>query len=108
MATLAAHFGVAVNMEYLPEGSGAHSMMVPGALPGERIRAHVIKIQKSYAIAKLTEILQASPERVEPECPVYGKCGGCQWMHMAYPHQLTCKRDQVVSCLRRIGIQDGV
>lgn len=90
------------------DGSGVgryhgFTLMVPGALPGEKVRAHVIKIQKSYAIAKLTEILQASPERVEPECPVYDKCGGCQWMHMAYPHQLTCKRDQVVSCLRRIG-----
>lgn len=88
------------------QGIGRHegfAVLVPGALPDERVKAHVIKPGKSYAIAKLVEIIEKSPARMEPVCPVFGRCGGCQLMHLDYGEQLSHKRLEVENALRRIG-----
>ncbi len=88
------------------QGIGRHegfAVFVPFALPGERVKAHVIKPGKNYAIAKLTEILEKSPARVEPACPAFGRCGGCAVMHLAYEAQLEHKRLEVENALKRIG-----
>ena len=79
------------------------ALFVQGALPGERVRAKVLKVKKQYGYAKMLELLQASPDRVEAPCPIYGKCGGCQLQHMDYRAQLEWKRRHVVDCLTRIG-----
>lgn len=87
---------------------------VPGALPGERIRAHVdhrsVHRQmggpgkaRRAAWGTLDEVLMPSPDRVAPACPAYGRCGGCTLMHMAYGAQLAFKREQV---RRRLGEHD--
>lgn len=79
------------------------AVFVTGALPGETVRAHVIKVAGTYAIAKCTEVLRASPDRVKPRCPVFAKCGGCTLQHLAYPAQLVNKQRQVRDALVRLG-----
>lgn len=79
------------------------TLFVQGALPGEKIRAKVLKLKKQYGYAKLLEVIEASAERIEAPCPIYKQCGGCQLQHMSYPAQLIHKRQQVVDNLERIG-----
>ena len=79
------------------------TLFVQGALPGERIKAKVLKVKKQYGYAKMLELLQASPDRVEAPCPIYRQCGGCQLQHLDYAAQLAWKRQHVIDSLTRIG-----
>ena len=76
---------------------------VKGALPGDTIRASVMKAKKNMAFARLQEILVPSPDRITAACPVFGRCGGCQLMHLSYPAQLRYKEQKVKNALCRIG-----
>ncbi|MCS6990572.1 MAG: 23S rRNA (uracil(1939)-C(5))-methyltransferase RlmD [Chitinophagales bacterium] len=78
-------------------------VFVAGTIPGERIRARIVRNRKDYIEAELAQILEASPHRVEPFCQHYGQCGGCRWQHMQYEAQLTFKQQAVVDTLRRLG-----
>lgn len=78
------------------------AVFVSAALPGETIRAKIIKVKKSYAIGKLEEILVPSPLRVKPPCPYFGKCGGCTLQELTYAGQLTYKHEHVMDCFERI------
>ncbi len=66
-------------MGRLPDG---RAVFVPYALPGERVRVRLVEQKKGFARARLVEILQPSPERIEPRCENYAACGGCHYMHM--------------------------
>lgn len=79
------------------------TLFVQGALPGERIKVKVLKVKKQYGYAKMLELLQASPDRVEAPCPIYRQCGGCQLQHLDYAAQLAWKRQHVIDSLTRIG-----
>ena len=79
------------------------TVFVPGVLPGETFDAKILKVQKTYAFAKLETLLEQSPERQTPFCPVYDTCGGCAGQHMTYALTLEAKRVQVVDSLTRIG-----
>ena len=83
-------------------------VFVEGALPGEEVVAEIITRKKNYAVGRLVEVVKKSSERVEPFCPLYEHCGGCQLQHMSYPAQLKWKRQQVVDAIERIGKLDGV
>src|SRR3569832_217926 len=88
------------------EGVGSlngFTFFVEGALPGEQVRAVVTEVRKNYGRARVVEFVLKSPHRVEPRCPVFGRCGGCQIMHLAYPQQLETKRQRVIDALERIG-----
>ncbi len=92
------------------EGIGhvdGYALFVKDALPGEMIRAKIMKCKKNYGFAKLIEILseKANPEvgRVEPRCPVARQCGGCTLQHLSYEKQLAFKEKKVRDCLERIG-----
>ena len=88
------------------EGIGKHEGMtffVKGALPGDLIEAGVTKLKKTYGYARIVRILEPSEDRVEPICPVAGKCGGCQIMQMDYRAQLRFKERKVAQDLIRIG-----
>ena len=88
------------------EGVCSHEGMaifVPGVLPGEEAETLIVKTQPRYAFGKLLKVNAPSPERVEPLCPVYDKCGGCSGQHMTYAATLRAKRAQVWDCLTRIG-----
>lgn len=76
-------------------------VFVPGALPGEEIVAEATKIHPKYAEAKVKKIRKASEHRVQPQCPVYEQCGGCQVQHLDYTQQLREKRDIVKQALER-------
>ena len=94
----------------LGEGVGTHeglTIFVDGALPGETVRARITLKKPSYAKGELLEILDQSFGRVKPICPVFGKCGGCQIMHLAYAEQLNLKRKRVIDAFERIGKLKG-
>jgi len=76
---------------------------VPFAITGERVRARVYKNHKNYSEADLVEVLEKSPDRREPFCPLYAKCGGCQYQHLSYKAQLEWKRKQIEQLMKRIG-----
>jgi 23S rRNA (uracil1939-C5)-methyltransferase len=84
------------------------TFFVPGALAGEKIRFQAKQVKKSYGIGELTNVLEPSPERVKPVCPVYKQCGGCQLQHLSYEGQLTVKRQQVIDALERLGHFKGI
>lgn len=88
------------------EGVGKYegfTIFVPGALPKERVEAFIEVVKKSYAIGRLGGLLEASEERVEPSCPIYEQCGGCQLQHLSYKGQLEIKKEQVQAAISRIG-----
>ena len=90
------------------EGAGVgrvdgFALFVPGALAGERVRVHVIKVTASYAVGKLMEVVEPSPHRMEPRCPVYAKCGGCAFGHVTYEEELRIKERHVADALTRLG-----
>ena len=76
---------------------------VKDAVIGDRIRARAMKMKKNYGFARLMEVLEASKDRVMPECPVARQCGGCQLQMMSYETQLHFKERNVYNNLRRIG-----
>ena len=79
------------------------ALFVKDALPKDRVRAVITKINSSYGFARALEILESSPERVAPPCPLAKKCGGCQLMELAYSQQLKLKEERVANALLRIG-----
>jgi tRNA/tmRNA/rRNA uracil-C5-methylase (TrmA/RlmC/RlmD family) len=76
---------------------------VPRVIPGEQVKALIRTKHASYVEADLKEVVEPSPDRVKPKCPVYGRCGGCHYQHLSYPRQLAIKSEQVAEVLRRLG-----
>jgi len=76
---------------------------VPRVIPGEKVKARIRKTHASYVEADLEEVIESSPDRVKAKCPVYGRCGGCQYQHLSYARQLAIKSEQVAEVLRRLG-----
>ena len=83
--------------------TGAFLWFVKDALPGDRIRASVMKVKKNYGYARLQEILTPGPDRTAPACPVARQCGGCTLQAMDYTAQLRFKENKVRNNLLRIG-----
>jgi 23S rRNA (uracil1939-C5)-methyltransferase/tRNA (uracil-5-)-methyltransferase len=84
------------------EGGRKWVVMVAFALPGERVRARVFRNHANFSEADLVEVLDASPHRVEPRCPLFGRCGGCQYQNMGYAEQLEWKRRQVAELVEHM------
>ncbi|HSQ38065.1 MAG TPA: class I SAM-dependent RNA methyltransferase [Acidimicrobiia bacterium] len=80
---------------------------VDGAMPGEHVRGVVTKDAGSWARVELREVVTASPHRIEPPCPLFGACGGCQWQFADYPAQLAWKRSILAGQLAHLGRVDG-
>jgi 23S rRNA (uracil1939-C5)-methyltransferase/tRNA (uracil-5-)-methyltransferase len=85
-----------------PPSRGGWVVMVPFTLPGERVRARVFRNHKNFSEADLMAVLNPSPDRVEPRCPLFGRCGGCQYQHLNYAQQLEWKRRQVAELLEHM------
>jgi 23S rRNA (uracil1939-C5)-methyltransferase len=79
------------------------TVFVDGALPGEIVTASITEVRKNFARATVVSTEKTSPHRVTPPCPVFGRCGGCQLMHLDYSQQLETKRQRVIDALERIG-----
>jgi len=95
-----------IGLTHEGEGVGrveGYTLFIGGALPGERVRAKVLKVKKQYGYAKLIEVVVASPDRIAPPCEIYKQCGGCQLQHWSYEAQLDWKHQHVVDNLERIG-----
>ena len=78
-------------------------VFVPHAVRGEEIDLRITKVMKTSCAGEIVKIHNPSPERMEPECPYAGKCGGCAYRHLTYPEELWAKRQRVQDALTRIG-----
>jgi 23S rRNA (uracil1939-C5)-methyltransferase len=76
---------------------------VDGGVPGDLVVAEVRKQKKSYAEARIVEILESSPARETPRCRYFGTCGGCKWQHLAYAEQCAWKKQNVQDAFERLG-----
>lgn len=97
--------------DYTHEGLGVVKVdgipfFVRQVLVGEEIEFVVTKRLKSYGYGRCLHVLKPVEHRVQPQCPVYGKCGGCQLQHMAYEEQLRFKQNLVQNNMERIGKLD--
>ena len=84
---------------------GGRAAFVPRALEGEKWRVRIVKVSASAVYARGEELLEPSPARIEPDCPFFGKCGGCDCRHMSYEEEVRFKLDRVNAALERIGRQ---
>ena len=92
----------------LPGGLGlAHAegrtIFVALSAPGDRLRVKIERVKANVAFASIREIVEPSNIRIEPPCPYFGRCGGCDFQQMDYQAQLAAKVDIIKDCLRRIG-----
>ncbi|GHV84463.1 putative RNA methyltransferase [Spirochaetia bacterium] len=88
------------------DGLGSYQgkrVFIPFTAPGDTVSARITEEHESWARAELTGILEASPDRVSPQCPHYGKCGGCSLQHLSYSAQLRIKKQLLAEALIRPG-----
>lgn len=93
---------------YTAEGAGVARLegmvvFVPGAARGDLCLVRIVKVLKTHAFGKLMSVLEPGPGRIEPDCPVYDKCGGCCYRHISYEEELWAKGKKVQDALNRIG-----
>ena len=90
------------------EGEGiahvnGYTLFIKDTVPGDRIEAKVVKSGKSFGYARCERIIEPSPDRIEPVCPISKRCGGCQFQHLSYEAELRFKQEKVFNCIKRIG-----
>ncbi len=85
--------------------SGRDIYFIPGALPGETVIAEMLERKRKIWYCRLVSIEQASEHRIEPGCPHYKRCGGCDLQHLDYPQQVIIKQQRVARELSRQGIE---
>ena len=78
-------------------------VFVPFVVEGERVEVEIVDVKRRFATADLVRVITPSPRRVEPHCPYYMKCAGCQYQHIEYAFQLELKRKQIRDTFQRIG-----
>ena len=84
-------------------------VFVPHTLPGEKVLARIFRNDKSHSQGDLVKVIEPSPDRLEPNCELFGKCGGCQYQHLSYEKQLTWKTRQVEELLQHMaGVETTV
>ncbi len=95
---------------YSSEGFGVcridgRAVFVPKTIKGEKCKIKILKSTNTAVYARSEQLLSPSANRITPECPFFGKCGGCDTMHMSYEEELRFKLDKVNSALKHIGRQ---
>ena len=96
------------------EGEGiakidGYTVFIKGALIGEKVKIKILKANKDYGFAKLLEVINPSEIRVEPECEVFSRCGGCNLQHMDYDAQMQLKTNLVKNTLKKsLGYEPSV
>lgn len=93
---------------YTAEGMGVarwegRVVFIPGTILGERWEVQLLKVKTNVAWGRAVRLLAPSPERVALDCPLAGRCGGCQYRHMTYEEELRAKRQRVQDALSRVG-----
>ena len=99
IVTIEGYTSQGLGVARLPDGV----VFVHQALSGERCEIQLLKVGKHESYARVLKVLEPSPERSAPVCPVYGKCGGCALQHMSYAEECRMKAQRVQDALRRIG-----
>jgi 23S rRNA (uracil1939-C5)-methyltransferase len=84
-----------------PANERGKAVFVPFVLEGEAIDVEIVEQRPGFARGKTVSLLSPSPQRVEPGCPYFGRCGGCQYQHASYEHQLAMKQRILRDALRR-------
>ena len=79
------------------------AVLVPRALPGERLEVEPVRVAKGVVHARPLRVLEAAPERIDPPCRYFGRCGGCHYQHLDIEHQVSWKAEILRETLRRIG-----
>ncbi|MEO7674943.1 MAG: class I SAM-dependent RNA methyltransferase [Pyrinomonadaceae bacterium] len=92
----------------VPQGLGLAfaenlTVFVPLSAPGDKLSVRIYQLKGKTAFAEIESVIEASPVRIEPPCPYFGKCGGCDFQQMAYDAQLAAKLDMIRDSLKRIG-----
>lgn len=82
--------------------AGGKTVFVALAAPGDRLRVRVEREQGNVLFASIEEILAPGPQRIEPPCPYFGRCGGCDFQQLTYEAQLAAKAEMIRDCLHRI------
>ncbi len=92
-----------------PEAVGrvnGRAIFVPRAVPGDELKVKVTEKKKTFWRAEIVNVLTPSPHRRKPPCHVFGRCGGCQWLHVDYDKQVEAKTTNVLQTMKRIGRQE--
>jgi 23S rRNA (uracil1939-C5)-methyltransferase len=90
--------------EALARDADGRVVMIDGAIPGETVRVAITQAKRSFARARVLEVLDASPDRSVPPCRhVLAGCGGCEWQHIRPAAQRRLRREIVVDALARLG-----
>ena len=88
--------------------AGGKTVFVSLAAPGDRLRVRVDREQGNLLFASIEEIITPSPLRIEPPCPYFGRCGGCDFQQLTYEAQLAAKGEMIRDCLHRIARLENV
>ncbi len=94
------------SLSHAGSGVGRHDGMavfVPFAAIGDHLTVRIEKTTASYCHARIIEIISPGADRIQPDCPAYGRCGGCSLRHISYPAELQAKASWIFENLRRIG-----
>lgn len=95
--------GIGSELQGVGRLADGRAVFVPGAIPGETVDVEIIRDKGRFCEASLVQVIASSPDRVAPNCPSAGVCGGCQGRHMRYERTLELKRQMVEDALTRIG-----
>ncbi len=92
---------------FTSEGSGighfdGMAVFVGGAAAGDTVKAHIIKVKKSYAVGKAVKIIKGSADRILPDCEAFPSCGGCSFRHISYDAELKMKKQRVEDAFSRL------
>lgn len=82
---------------------GDEVVFIPFSAVGDELKIQIVKVKKNFCYGKIVEILKPSPDRVDSDCAVFGKCGGCAFRHISYAAQCELKKKFVENNMRRIG-----
>ncbi|HEY43565.1 MAG TPA: TRAM domain-containing protein, partial [Anaerolineae bacterium] len=95
--------GLAYGGDAFGRDADGRMVFVPFALPGERVKVEIVEAHQRWARGQLVQVIETSPERIEPRCRHFTDCGGCHYQHMPYSIQLHAKAEIVRAQLERLG-----
>lgn len=98
--------------DYTTEGNGVCkineiAVFVPSTAVGDTVSVKIVKTAKNYAFGRAEEIITPSEQRINPDCAIFKKCGGCTFRHISYESELEFKQKRVIDTVTRIGGVDS-
>ena len=85
------------------------TVFVTGGVTGDIVKGKIIKVTKSYLVARIEEFIKKSPCREERvDCSIFSRCGGCAFRHVKYSYELEIKKNYVKSCMKKSGLDEVI